>query len=95
MLKSLKRSKEERSPCHRSFQFVVLSKHGSDFKRTKCEGTIVDTTKAGIKILTEFPLKRDDVLMWSDIHKPEAVHIAFVRWSKKEADLYRGGLRLL
>jgi hypothetical protein len=95
MLNIQKRSKEERFPSHRLIQFVVLSKHGDEFKRNKCEGTIVDSSKTGLKILTEFPVKRGDVLLWDDIHKPEAVHIAFVRWFKKEADLYSIGLRLL
>ena len=95
MLKSRKRSIEERLPCHRLLQFLVLSKHGSEFRRNKCEGTIVDTSKTGIKVLTEFKIHPSDVLLWDDIHKPRAVHIAFVKWSKKETDGYRGGLKLL
>lgn len=95
MLKSRTRSVEERLPCHRLLQFVVLSKHGSEFRRNKYEGTIVDTSKTGLKVLTEFTIHPGDVLLWDDVHKPGSVHAAFVRWSKKETDGYIGGLKLL
>jgi hypothetical protein len=81
-------------PCHRPLQFIVLSKNGFQFKRNTCEGTIVDTSKTGVRILIDFPLHPGDFLLWDDSHRPGAVHVAIVKWAKKEDTVYNVGLKV-
>ncbi len=85
----------ERISFNRPLQFVVLSKEGAEFKRNDCKGTLMYAGKAAVKISIGCPLQAGDVLLWDDIHMPGAVHVAIVKWSQKEGDLYTGGLKLL
>jgi hypothetical protein len=56
---------------------------------------VINTSAAGIGILTEFELEPGHVLVWDDNHMPGALHVAMVKWAQKEGELYRGGLMLL
>jgi hypothetical protein len=90
-----KRCKQERLSCYRSLTFTVLSRRESEFKRSKCEGAMIDISEAGSKILIGTPLQPGDVLLWDDIHRPGTVHVATVRWSQKADTFYTAGMRLL
>jgi len=77
-------------PC--PFCFTVLSMQGSEFRRIHSAGTIIDASKTGVEVMTEFPLQPGQVLQWDDRHKQNRLHIALVKWSREQDDHYRAGL---
>jgi len=87
--------KEERVPYHSSLQFTVLSMERSEFQRVKSSGEIVDACRAGIGIITGFPLKPGHVLEWDDQHQKGKLHIALVKWSREQGDRFRAGLMFI
>jgi hypothetical protein len=85
----------ERVACETPLEFVALSMQESEFRRTHASATVINTSKAGMGILTEFRLEPGHVLVWDDSHKRGALHVAMVKWAQKEGELCRGGLMLL
>ena len=72
--------------------FTVLLTQGSDLQKIEATGRIIDTSEAGIGIMTEFPLEPGYVLEWDDKHQRGKLHIALVKWSQQQANLCRAGL---
>ena len=95
MVKEKKKRLNERVACRTPLDFVALSMQESEFRRTRAAATVINTSAAGIGILTEFELEPGHVLVWDDNHMPGALHVAMVKWAQKEGELYRGGLMLL
>ncbi len=83
--------KHQRVPYQAPCNFTVLSMQGSKFLRTQACGTIRDVSKEGIGIITEFPLQPGQVLQWDDRHKRNRLHIALIKWSQRQGDLYGSG----
>ncbi len=86
---------QEGVPYHVPLFFTVLSMQGQRFQRVYSVGTIIDTCESGIEIMIDYPIQPGNVLQWDDIHKPGTLHTAIVKWSMKEEELYRGGLKFL
>jgi hypothetical protein len=95
MEKEKKKRLHERVACETPLEFVALSMEESEFRRTRVSATVINTSKAGIGILTEFQLEPGHILVWDDNHKRGALHVAMVRWAEKQDEIYRGGLMLL
>ena len=95
MEKEKKKRLSERVACRTPLDVVALSMQKSEFRRTRAAATVINTSLAGIGILTEFPLEPGHVLVWDDTHVPGALHVAMVKWAQKKGELYRGGLMLL
>ncbi len=75
--------------------FTVLSMQGHKFQRVYSVGTIIDACESGLEIMIDYPIQPGNVLQWDDIHKPGTLHTAIVKWSMKEEELYRSGLKFL
>ncbi|MEW6109873.1 MAG: PilZ domain-containing protein [Nitrospirota bacterium] len=82
----------KRFPYQAPLDFTVLSAPESDSRRIQSAGSIIDVSEAGIGIMTEFPLEPGHVLQWKDKLRKGNLHIALVKWSRKQDDLYRAGL---
>ncbi|MBA4373139.1 MAG: hypothetical protein C0402_09805 [Thermodesulfovibrio sp.] len=82
----------DREPYKESINFTVLFMDNSDFMREHSEGEALDASKAGMGLITTFPLEPGHVLEWDDKHQEGRLHIAMVRWAKKLNDHYRAGL---
>lgn len=78
-----------------SINFTVLFMDSADFMRVNASGRVVDAGKAGLGLVTEFPLEAGHVLEWDDKHVDGKLHIAMVRWSEKSNDHYRAGLMFI
>jgi len=90
-----KKHRLEEIPYHVPLYFTVLSMEGRSFRRVKSVGRIIDACKDGIELVIEFPVQPGHVLQWDDIHMLGTLHTAMVKWSMKEDDLYRCGLKFL
>jgi hypothetical protein len=95
MEKDKEKRAHERLPYESAVHFTVLMMQGSEFRRVHATGAITDVSKAGIEILTEFPLQPGQVLQWDDRHKQKQLHIALVKWSQKQDDLFKAGLMFI
>lgn len=82
----------ERIPYQTPLYFTILLTHDSQLQKIQSTGTIIDASDAGIGLTTEFPLQPGHVLEWDDKHRKGNLHIAIVKWSQKQANLYRAGL---
>ena len=81
-----------RVPYEAPLNFIILLTQGSDFQKIQSTGNIIDASEAGIGIMTEFPLEPGYVLEWDDKHQKGKLHIALVKWSQQQSNLYRAGL---
>jgi len=90
-----KKREHQRVLYNAPLHFTVLSMRGPVFRRIHSTGMIINASKAGVGISTEFPLQPGQVLHWDDSHRQKRLHIAMVKWSMEEAGLYRGGLTFL
>ena len=81
-----------RDPYEAPLNFTVLLTQGADLQKIEATGRIIDTSEAGIGIMTEFPLEPGYVLEWDDKHQKGKLHIALVKWSKQQDNLCRAGL---
>lgn len=73
-------------------EFIVLLSEGQDLQKIQATGKIIDTSEAGIGIMTDYPLQPGHILEWDDKHRQGKLHIAMVKWSKEQTNLYRAGL---
>ena len=87
--------RHQRVPYKFPFNFTVLSMHGSEFERIQSSGTVMDVSKDGMGIMSEFPVQPGQVLQWDDRHKHNRLHMGIVKWSQKQGDLYGAGLMFL
>lgn len=85
----------ERAPCEFCQNFVVLSMHGPDFHRIESSGTFINASRAGLEIVTMFPLQPGQVLQWDDMHDQNKLHMALVKWAQESGDHYKAGLMFL
>lgn len=67
----------------------------ADFMRTHTEGEGLNASKAGMGLVTTFPLEPGHVLEWDDKHQDGKLHIAMVRWAEKLNDHYRAGVMFI
>lgn len=81
-----------RAPYEASLNFIILVTHGPDLHKIQATGTIINASETGIGIMTEFPLEPGYVLEWDDKHQRGKLHIALVKWSQQQSNLYRAGL---
>jgi hypothetical protein len=81
-----------RVPYEAPLNFVILFTKGTDLQKIQSTGNIIDASEAGIGIVTEFPLEPGYVLEWDDKHQKGKLHIAMVKWSQQQSNLYRAGL---
>jgi hypothetical protein len=84
-----------REPYKEPISFTVLFMDDSDFKRANTSGEVLDASKAGMGLLTTFPLEAGHVLEWDDKHQEGRLHIAMVRWAQKQNDHYRAGVMFI
>lgn len=89
------RRRHTRVSENRAVDFTVLYVESSDLKRISSAGQIVDSSPAGIGMVTAFPLEPGHVLEWDDDHRKGSLHIAIVRWSLKQDRDFRAGLMLI
>lgn len=82
----------ERVPYQTPLFFTILLTHDSQLQKIQASGTIIDATDAGIGLMTAYPLQPGHVLEWDDAHRKGNLHIALVKWSQQQDDLYRAGL---
>lgn len=73
-------------------EFTVLFMESKDFRRMNSSGKIIDSSPAGIGLMTAFPLEAGHILEWDDQHHKGKLHIAMVKWTRKFEDNYRAGL---
>ena len=85
----------ERVPDNTDIDFLVLSTQTDTFQRIKSSGTIIDTSRVGVGILTPFPLEPGHVLEWDDRHEKGKLHLAMVKWCRRQNNSYRAGLLLI
>lgn len=81
----------EREPYNGPISFTVLFMDDVAFMREHTSGEVLDASKAGLGLVTPFPLEVGHVLEWNDKHQEGRLHIALVRWAQKQKDLYRAG----
>ena len=82
----------ERLPCQVPLNFTILPTQESDSQKIQSTGSIIDVSKAGIGLVSEFPLEPGHVLEWDDKHQKGKLHIAMVKWSQQLGRYYRSGL---
>lgn len=82
----------ERVPYNESIDFTVLFMDDVAFMREHTSGEILDASKAGMGLVTAFPLEAGHVIEWDDKHQEGRLHIAIVRWAQKQNALYRAGV---
>ncbi|MEK6581927.1 MAG: PilZ domain-containing protein [Nitrospirota bacterium] len=90
-----KKRKFERVPYDDTIKFSVLFTEAEDLKKIDVEGKIINTSQAGIGIVTNFPLEPGHVLQWVDKHQKDKLHMASVRWSQELEDYFRAGAMLI
>ncbi|KAF0143903.1 MAG: hypothetical protein FD156_2285 [Nitrospirae bacterium] len=91
MQDSGEKRESERTPYNDTITFSVLFTESEDLKKIEIEGKIINTTQAGIGIVTNFPLEAGHVLQWADEHQKGKLHMASVRWSQELEDYFRAG----
>ena len=89
------RRSHERVPENAAIDFLVLSAQSDTFQRIKSSGTIINTSRVGVGMLTPFPLEPGHVLEWDDRHERGKLHIALVKWCQQQDSSYRAGLLLI
>ncbi|MDP3111057.1 MAG: hypothetical protein Q8M71_03005 [Thermodesulfovibrionales bacterium] len=95
MQDSWKKRKFERVPYDDTINFSVLFTESEELKKIDAEGKIINTSQAGIGIVTNFPLEAGHVLQWVDKHQKDKLHMASVRWSQELDDYFRAGAMLI
>ena len=85
----------ERASYEDTIKFTVLFTESEDLKKIDVEGKIINTSQAGIGIVTNFPLEAGHVLQWADKHQKGKLHMASVRWSQELEDYFRAGAMLI
>ncbi len=85
----------ERASYEDTIKFTVLFTESEDLKKIDVEGKIIDTSQAGIGIVTKFPLEAGHILQWVDKHQKDKLHMASVRWSQELEDYFRAGAMLI
>ena len=75
--------------------FTVLLTQTSEFRRVQTNGKIIDSSRSGLGIVTDFPLEAGHVLEWDDSHQKGRLHIAMVRWSQQLDSSCRAGLMFI
>ncbi len=85
----------QREPYNETISFTVLFMADADFRRQATSGEVLDASKAGLGLLTSFPLEAGHVLQWDDRHKEGRLHIAMVRWAQKQNEQYRAGVMFI
>lgn len=81
----------ERAHYKDTIKFTVLFTESEDLKKIEVEGKIINTSQAGIGIVTNFPLEAGHVLQWVDKHQKGKLHMASVKWSQELEDYFRAG----
>ncbi len=74
-----------------TFSVLFTEPESEDLKKIEVEGKIINTSQAGIGIVTNFPLEAGHVLQWVDTHQKGKLHMASVRWSQELEDYFRAG----
>lgn len=88
MEKRISKRREER----REIEYKVTVLDLKELKRMKKTAELVDRSDAGLGIITDYPLEPGHVLTFSDgFHNK----IGVVRWSKREDNLYRVGIKFV
>ena len=85
----------DREPYDGQIDFTVLFMDSYEFMRVDCTGMAVDASKAGLGLITKFPLEPGQVVEWDDRHAQGRLHIALVRWSRKMGEHYRAGVMFI
>ncbi|MBI5640342.1 MAG: PilZ domain-containing protein [Nitrospirae bacterium] len=85
----------ERIKYSGSICFTILFMQSSEFKRMRSCGEILDVSRSGLGLKTEFPLDAGYILEWDDEHRKGKLHVAMVKWSQKTDDSYRAGLKFI
>jgi len=85
----------EREPYNKPISFTVLFMDDVAFMRENTSGEVLDASKAGMGLRTTFPLEAGHVLEWDDAHQEGRLHIAMVRWARKQKDHYLAGVMFI
>ena len=84
-----------RVPCSEPLDFTVLTAQDTQHEKIRTSGTIIDSSPAGIGLISEFPLQPGHVLQWDDMTQKGNLHMAIVKWSVQESSRHRAGLELI
>jgi hypothetical protein len=91
----LEKRKYERRPFVKVFRYYIQPPHMEKIKKIGCEGVSTDISKGGLGMVTDYPLRRGDVLFF----EPEidandfTVKASTVAWASEiENNIYRVGL---
>ncbi len=89
------RRRHERESYTDAMYFTVLCKQTSEFERIHSSGEIIDASKSGVGIITDFPLQPGHILGWDERPGKGKLHIALVKWSREDGSSYRAGLMFI
>lgn len=85
----------ERVPCSDPLTFTVLTSQDMQYEKIRAFGTVIDSSPAGIGLISQFPLQPGYVLQWDDMTQKGNLHMAIVKWSFQQSEAHRAGLELI
>jgi c-di-GMP-binding flagellar brake protein YcgR len=94
------RRKYERIPFDKPIEYSLQDMHMEKFELSTGNGVSVDISEGGLGIITDYALKKGDILFFEEEIEEEEIKVskiapiaAIVRWAKEiEQNKYRAGL---
>ncbi len=88
----MERRNSERREDQREIEYTVTVLDLKELRKLTKKAELVDTSEAGIGIVTDYPLEPGHVLTLGDGFSKK---IGIVRWSEREDNLYRVGIKFV
>lgn len=88
----MERRNSERRGEQREIEYTVTVLDLKELKKLTKKAELIDTTEAGIGIVTDYPLEPGHVLTLGNGFSEK---IGIVRWSERRDNLYRVGIKFV